>query len=43
MPVRSCGGGRFRIGSGKCVFKSKKSALRAQRAVFAKKKDRKKK
>lgn len=41
MPVRSCGGGKFRIGSGKCVFKTKKAALRAQRGFFASRKGRK--
>jgi hypothetical protein len=41
MPVRSCGGGKFKIGSGRCVFKTKKAALKAQRGFFASRKGRK--
>ncbi len=40
MPVKSCGGGKFRIGSGRCVFKTKKAALKAQRGFFASRKGR---
>jgi U3 small nucleolar ribonucleoprotein component len=36
MPVRSCGGGKYRIGGGKCIYKSKASALRAYKAYLAK-------
>lgn len=35
MPVRSCGGGKYRIGSGKCIYKSKASAKRAERGYYA--------
>lgn len=37
MPVSSCGGGKYRIGSGKCQYKSKASANRAYAAYRAKK------
>lgn len=37
MPVSSCGGGKFRIGKGKCMYKSKSSAERAYRGYLAKK------
>lgn len=37
MPVRKCGEGKYRIGSGKCMYKSKKAAERAYRAYRAKK------
>ena len=36
MPVRKCGN-KWRIGSGKCMYKSKASAERAYRAYLAKK------
>lgn len=29
MPVRSCGGGKWRIGNGKCIYDSKAKAERA--------------
>lgn len=29
MPVRSCGGGKWRIGNGKCIYDSKAKADRA--------------
>lgn len=29
MPVLSCGGGKYKIGSGKCMYDSKKKAERA--------------
>lgn len=35
MPVIPCGNKKFRIGSGPCTFKSKSSANRAQRAIYA--------
>lgn len=42
MPVLRCTNGKFRIGSGKCVFTSRKKAERAQVAVKAKQSSRKK-
>jgi hypothetical protein len=36
MPVKSCGGGKWRIGSGKCIYKSKAAAQRAYKAYLAK-------
>jgi len=38
MPVKKCRNGRYRIGSGKCIYKSKVSAKRAYKAYLAKKK-----
>lgn len=37
MPVQKCGNGKYRIGSGKCMYKSKAAAERAYRAYRAKK------
>jgi hypothetical protein len=37
MPVHSCGGGKYRIGSGPCMYKTKVSAERAYAAYRAKK------
>jgi len=37
MPVRKCPNGKWRIGSGKCMYKSKVKALRAYRAYLSKK------
>ena len=37
MPVRKCPNGKYRIGSGKCMYKSKASAERAYAAYRAKK------
>lgn len=42
MPVRSCGNGKYRIGSGRCMYKSKASANRAYQAYRAKKGSKKK-
>jgi hypothetical protein len=36
MPVRACGGGKFKIGNGKCIYKSKAAAMRAYKAYLAK-------
>ena len=36
MPVRRCTNGKFRIGTGKCNFRTRAGAERAQRAVKAK-------
>jgi len=36
MPVRKASNGKWRIGSGKAVYKSKTKALRAYRAYLAK-------
>ena len=36
MPVSRCTNGKFRIGSGKCVFTSRRTAEKAQVAVKAK-------
>lgn len=43
MPVKKCSGGKYRIGSGKCMYKSKTKAERAYRAYRAKKGSKKKK
>ncbi|MFA6971372.1 MAG: XkdF-like putative serine protease domain-containing protein [Gallionella sp.] len=37
MPVLSCGGGKFRIGSGKCMYDSKAKAIRAYRGYLGSK------
>lgn len=37
MPVRKCDNGKWRIGSGKCMYKSKAAADRAYKAYLAKK------
>lgn len=37
MPVHKCSNGKWRIGSGKCMYKSKAAAERAYRAYKAKK------
>ena len=37
MPVRKCANGKWRIGSGDCMYKSKASAERAYKAYLAKK------
>lgn len=35
MPVHSCGGGKYRIGTGKCMYDSKAAAERAWRGYMA--------
>lgn len=37
MPPRKCSNGKYRIGDGKCRYKSKESAEKAYRAYKAKK------
>jgi len=37
MPVRKCSNGKYRIGSGKCMYKTRASANRAYKAYLAKK------
>jgi len=37
MPVLSCGGGMWRIGTGKCMYNSKEKALRAYRGYLGSK------
>ena len=37
MPVRKCSNGKWAIGQGKCMYKSKAAAERAYRAYLAKK------
>ncbi len=37
MPVKKCSNGKYRIGSGKCKYDSKKSAEKAYKAYLAKK------
>ena len=37
MPVLKCPNGKWKIGSGKCMYNSKASANRAYRAYLAKK------
>jgi len=36
MPVIKCSNGKWRIGKGKCIYKTKKAAERAYRAYLAK-------
>lgn len=37
MPVKKCSNGKYRIGSGKCIYKTKEAAQKAYRAYRAKK------
>jgi hypothetical protein len=37
MPVKKCSNGKYKIGSGKCMYKSKKKARKAYKAYRAKK------
>ena len=37
MPVRKCSKRKYKIGSGKCMYKSKKKAKRAYKAYRVKK------
>jgi len=37
MPVKKCSNNKYKIGSGKCMYKSKASAKRAYKAYKAKK------
>lgn len=37
MPVERCKNGKYRIGSGKCMYKTKKAAEKAYKAYLAKK------
>ena len=37
MPVIKCPNGKWRIGNGKCMYKTKKAAERAYRAYLVKK------
>ncbi len=37
MPVIKCSNGKYRIGHGKCMYKTKAAAMRAYRAYLAKK------
>lgn len=37
MPVKKCNNGKWRIGNGPCVYKTKKSAEKAYAAYRAKK------
>lgn len=41
MPVKRCSNGKYRIGEGKCIYTSKKSAERAYKGYLAKKHDKK--
>lgn len=41
MPVYKCPNGKYRIGNGKCMYKSKSKAERAYRACKAKRRLRK--
>jgi len=36
MPVYKCSNGKYRIGSGKCMYKTKESASKAMKAYKAK-------
>lgn len=42
MPVKKCSSGKYKIGSGKCMYDSKKKAEKAYRAYRAKKHSKKK-
>ena len=42
MPVLKCPNGKYRIGQGKCMYKTKAAAERAYRAYLAKKHSKKK-
>lgn len=37
MPVRKCDNGKYRIGDGPCVYKTKESAQKAYKGYLAKK------
>jgi len=37
MPVRKCANKKYRIGNGKCIYKTKAAADRAYKAYLAKK------
>lgn len=41
MPVHKCPNGKYRIGSGKCIYDSKEKAERAYKAYLAQKHDKK--
>jgi len=41
MPVQKCKNGKYRIGSGKCMYDSKEKAEKAYAAYRAKKKGKK--
>lgn len=43
MPVKKCDNGKYRIGSGKCMYDTKAAAERAYKAYLAKKHSKKKK
>lgn len=42
MPVLKCKSGKYRIGSGPCIYTSKAAAERAYKAYLARKHDRRK-
>jgi hypothetical protein len=42
MPVLKCANGKYRIGSGACIYKTKAAAERAYKAYLAKKHDKRK-
>jgi len=42
MPVRKCKNGKYRIGGGPCMYKTKSAALRAYRAYLAKRRKKRK-
>lgn len=37
MPVKKCSNGKWKIGSGKCMYKTKDNAEKAYKAYLAKK------
>ena len=43
MPVHRCTNGKYRVGNGPCVYKTKEAAQRAYEAYLAKKHDERKK
>lgn len=43
MPLQRCSNGKWRIGEGKCIYKTKQAAEAAYQAYLAKKHSKKKK
>lgn len=42
MPVKKCNNGKWRIGEGDCIYKTREKAIKAYRAYLAKKHSKKK-
>jgi hypothetical protein len=43
MPVYKCSNGKWRVGSGRCMYKTRAAAMKAYNAYLAKKYDKKNK